>query len=681
MCGIYGRIGRRDDELDRRATLSLRHRGPDDAGLLVDPGGVGDESVVLGHTRLAILDLSDAGHQPMRAEDESLAITYNGEIYNFRELRDELEGEGVTFRSGTDTEVVLQLYRRHGDAAFARLEGMFALGVWDRRARRLVLARDPSGMKPLFYRDRARMPQHPDSIAFASEIKALLADPRVERRPDVRSLAGFLAYTYVPPPGSAFEGVGRVPPGHLLVWQDGRTHLERFHRYTPLPKLELGSFDEATDALDSLLLEVVRQHMISDVPLGAFLSGGVDSGLMVALMQRVKRERGEREPVRTFTLGFGPEGRRYDETEPARQVARALGVDHQEIPMEADLVERRFHHVALQFDEPFGNPTALLHDALCEATRREVTVALAGDGGDEGFGGYPRHRAACSLDLYQRAVPASLRRSVVRRLADRIPEWAEGPQALRRARRFLRTAEQSVPAVYRDWLTYHSPDELSALLSEAAFAACTADGGSLGDLGETESTLLEVDDGSVHPLDLACLADVYGFMPNNVLRDSDHSSMRVALEVRAPYADRRVVDFGLRLPPAWKVGGPLAALVPGGRSSSKRLLRAVAARYLPGEVHAAPKQGFVAPMGTWLNGPLRPLLDRATRPEVLESRGLVRPEAVKQMVEEHRQGRRDRTWHLWELVMLESWFEHRVDRLELPEVREPLPATVWPPAA
>ncbi len=675
MCGIYGRIGTRDDALDARATLALSHRGPDDAGLLVDPDAVLGETVALGHTRLSIIDLSSAGHQPMRSAEEDVAIVYNGEIYNFQELRAELAGQGVAFRSHSDTEVLLHLYRRDGDAMLERLAGMFALGIWDRRRRRLLLARDPSGQKPLFYRSRRTLPGHPDQIAFASEAKALLVDPRVERRPDVRALAGYLAYSYVPPPGSAFEGIARVPPGGRLVWTPEGVSLDRYHRYTAQPKHRFPSPEAAADALESLLLEVVGQHMIADVPLGAFLSGGVDSGLMVAMMKRVKEQRGDREPVRTFTIGFGEEGRLYDETEPARALAKELGVDHTEIPMEADLAGERFHHVALQFDEPFANPTALLHDALCEATRNHVTVALAGDGGDECFGGYPRHRAVRALGLYQRMIPEPVRRGLMRRLADRIPERAEGSQGLRRARRFLRSAERDLSGVYRDWLTFHDPDELAELLSEDAVARSGVAG---GDLGEMEATIADADDGRVDPLDLACLADVYGFLPNNVLRDSDRSSMRVALEVRAPYADVRVVDFGLRLEPSLKVSGPFAALVPGGRSVSKRLLRTVASRYLPSWIHTAPKQGFVAPMGTWLNGPLAPLLDRAIRPEVIEGRGLVRPDAVARMVQEHREGRRDRTWHLWELVILESWFERRIDRLDLPEPTRELKAEVWP---
>ena len=679
MCGIYGRIGARDDELDRRATLSLNHRGPDDRGLLIEPNGPGGHSLALGHTRLAILDLSAAGHQPMRSDDDALAIVFNGEIYNFQKLRAELQERGHRFRSTSDTEVLLHLYEEHGDAMLEHLEGMYAFGLFDRRRQRLLLARDPSGIKPLFYRSAESAPAVGDLLAFASEAKALLVDPRFERRPDLASLAGYLAYLYVPPSGSAFQGIARLDPGHKLVLEAGRIRIERFHRYSPVPKAEFANSEEAVDQLDTLLREVIAEHMISDVPLGAFLSGGIDSGLMVALMDRVRREAGSAQPIRTFTIGFGEEGRLYDESAPAAQLAAHLGTDHRPIQVDPDLAIGRLDHVAQHFDEPFGIATALLHDALCEETRGEVTVALAGDGGDEAFGGYPRHRAVRSLALYSALLPERARTSWIPGLAAKLPDRAEGSQALRRARRFLTSSGGDFATVYREWLSHTTDTELAAILTPGALEAAGATGGrSLGDLGVIESTIRSAPAGS-DTLDQALLADVYGFLPNNVLRDSDRMSMRVALEVRVPYADRRILEFGLRLPTAMKVSSPLAALVPGGSAVSKKLLRTLAARYLPARSSRAPKQGFVPPMGTWLSGSLRELLARATACETLESRGMLRPEVVEGWVAEHHAGKRDRTWPLWSLVVLESWFEQRIDRLELPAVAiDTLEVDVWP---
>ena len=660
MCGIYGRVGPRQDDLDRRATLSLRHRGPDDAGLLVDPQGPDGETLVLGQTRLSILDLSPAGHQPMRSADGNLALAFNGEIFNFLELRRELEEQGRVFQSHSDTEVILHLYALHGDAMLSKLEGMYAIALWDAPRRRLLLARDPAGIKPLFYRTQPS----PDRLAFSSEIKALLVDPKVSRDPCLPALAGYLTYLYVPPPGSAFVGIERLAPGHKLVLQGRHITVQRFHRFQVQPKHTFVDVADATQQLEALLLHVVGQHMLADVPVGAFLSGGIDSGLLVAMMARQKRERGDIERVRTFTVGFGQEGRRWDEVDRAAALARYLDVDHEVVRIAPEAAAERFGFVAQQFDEPFANPTALVHDVLCEGARRHVTVALAGDGGDEAFAGYPRHRATQLLALWQ-TLPRSVREQGFGRIGAWLPERAEGVALLRQARRFLCAGGGDFGAMYRDWLTYYPPRELQALLTAPALAAL---GGAVDrDLGQTEDAVASLGP-DFDPLDAACYADIAGFLPNNVLQESDRISMRHALEVRVPFADRRVLDFGLRLPHALKMS-PAAMWTARGRGASKRVLREVAARYLPDEVVTAPKQGFGAPMGAWLAGPLRSLLEEATRPEVIARRGLVRPEAVAALRAEHLAGKRDRTWNLWALVVLESWFAQRVDRLDLPDVQ------------
>jgi len=659
MCGIYGRVGPRHDELDCRATLSLRHRGPDDCGLLVDANGPDGQALVLGQTRLAILDLSPAGHQPMRSADGRLAVTFNGEIFNFLKLRKELEAQGRVFRSHSDTEVILHLYELHGDAMLQRLEGMYAIALWDAQSRRLLLARDPTGIKPLFYRTGPT----PDVLAFASEIKALLVDPRVPRKADQRALAGYLTYLYVPPPGSAFAGISRLAPGHKLVLQGRHVRVQRFHRFQVQPKRVFSGLPEATQTLEDLLLDVVGEHMLADVPVGAFLSGGIDSGLLVAMMARLKRERGDIQRVRTFTVGFGSEGKRWDEVDRAALLARHLDVEHQVVRIAPQTAEDRFHFVVQQFDEPFANPTALVHDVLCEGARRDVTVALAGDGGDEAFAGYPRHRATQILAVWQQ-LPRALREDVFGRFGRVLPERAEGLPLLRQARRFLLAGSADFGSIYRDWLTYYPPAELRDLMTPSALDAL---GGAVAsDLGQTEDAIAALGP-DFDPLDAACYADISGFLPNNVLQESDRISMRHALEVRVPFADRRILDFGLRLPKHLRMA-PTAIWTARGRAASKLLLREVAARYLPAEVVTAPKQGFGAPMGAWLMGPLRPLLEQATRPGVVERRGLVRSEAVTAMRDEHLAGRRDRTWNLWALVVLESWFEQRVDRLHLPEV-------------
>lgn len=666
MCGIYGRLGRRDDALDQRATATLHHRGPDDAGVVIDELRDTGDIVALGHTRLAILDLTAAGHQPMTDALGQVAVAFNGEIYNYQSVRKALQARGHAFVSNSDTEVVVHAYLAYGDSCLDHLEGMYALAVWDRRHQRLLLARDPSGIKPLYWRGGS-----PDLLAFASEAKALLVDPRVDRKPDVAALCGYLAYLYVPTPRTAFDGLHALLPGHKLAWHRGRIAVERFHRYAAAPKRPPQSLAAAASDLETLLDTVVGEHMLADVPVGAFLSGGIDSGLLVAMMARRKRDRGDREPLRTYTVGFGREGHRWDEVDRAARLASHLGVTHEVVRIDATAAAQRFVHVAQQFDEPFANPTALVHDALCEGARREVTVAVAGDGGDEAFAGYPRHRATQVLRVWQH-LPARLR-SALGALERRLPEQAEAVPLLRQVRRFVRTGSVSLAEAYRDWSTFYTPDHLGEILTADALAAI---GGAVpADLGQVLDCVRGL--GDVDAVDAACLADLVGFLPDNVLRESDRVSMRHALEVRVPFADRRVVQFGLQLPVAHKLP-PGGVWRGGGAAAGKRVLREVARRWLPAEIVDAPKQGFGAPMGAWLTGPLQGLLEQATDPTVLAQRGLVQPAAIERVKRDHFAGRRDHTWHLWALVVLESWFEQRIDRMALPEpVRVPA-VTVLP---
>ncbi|MBI5607608.1 MAG: asparagine synthase (glutamine-hydrolyzing) [Deltaproteobacteria bacterium] len=648
MCGIYGRLGTRQDDLDKRATASLRHRGPDDAGIWVDDAA--EPAMILGHTRLSILDLSAAGHQPMLTPDERYALVFNGELYNFATLRRELEALGVAFRSQSDTEVVLQSLVQWGDAGLTRLEGMFAIALWDQRERRLLLARDPSGIKPLFWR------QGPDALAFASEIKALLVDPQVSRQPNLPALAGFLQYLYVPTPQTAFQGIHSLRPGHRLVWQAGAHDIKRFSGFSLHSKAPLRPLEAASDDLERLLQLVIGEQMVADVPVGAFLSGGLDSGLIVALMAKAKRERGDREHLRTFTVAFGREGGQWDESARARRMAQHLGVEHAVVHVDPQAVAANFHMVADQFDEPFANPTAMAHDVLCQFARREVTVALAGDGGDEAFAGYPRHRAVWFLQAWQR-LPATLRREIARMEA-RLPEQAEALPLLRQARRFVRSNRHGFADTYRDWLTFYSQEALWDLLTEPMRVAL---GDQLpDDLGNTLASLREVE--GAHPIDAACYADIAGFLPDNVLRESDRISMRHALEVRVPFADRRVLQYGLSLPVELKLPAQSLLSRSGGAQAGKRVLRNLAARHLPHEVIAAPKQGFGAPMGAWLLGPLREQMERSTDPRRVAELGIVRPQVAEQLRREHLTGQRDRTWPLWSLMVLDSWFARWIER-------------------
>lgn len=653
MCGIYGRIGKRNDDLDRRATATLQRRGPDGAGLWLESDGPGGHSLVLGHTRLACMDLTAAAHQPMTSPDGQLALVMNGEISNFQKLRADLIAQGRSLQSSGDTEVVLHLYDLYGDDMLSRMEGMYALALWDGRQRRFLLARDAVGTKPLFWRqlDAGR-------LAFSSEIKALLEDPSCSRQPDQRALAGYLSHLYVPGAATAFADIQQLPPGHKLVLDDLGQRLERFHSFTVAPKLEFASLGQAADALERELFLIIGELMTADVPVGLLLSGGIDSGVVAALMTRHQREHGGPQ-LRTFTAGFGSQGQHFDETLPAAAVASHLGAKNKLILVDGDLAAQRFHNVVERFDEPFGNPTALLLDVLSESVRSEVKVALTGDGGDEAFGGYPRYRATQLLGAWQQ-LPAIVRDKWLPAMVSKWPARPEQHPLALHARRFLGATQGPFAATYEDWLSAYNHSDLMNLLTPDTLAQLRTAGALPRDFGTTARAMAELPTGT-SPLDAACFADVSGFLPGNVLAAGDRMAMGHGLELRVPLADRRVIDFGLRLPSHLKLSRT-AWLGSTGRHATKRVLREVASRYLPPAHVGKPKQGFVAPLARWLAGPMRDLVLGATDAAVLQRRGLVRPEAVARMREEHFSGRRDHSLRLWSLLMLETWFQARVDR-------------------
>ncbi len=656
MCGIYGRIGPPDEQLDLRATQSLHHRGPDGAGLWLEP--LQERGLALGHARLAIVDLTDAGFQPMHSADGRYVLVFNGEIYNFLSLRTQLESQGRQFVSHCDTEVILHLYALHGDAMLPMLEGMFALALWDRREKRLLLARDATGIKPLFYRQPS-----PETMTFASEIKALLIDPACPRQPDLRAIAGYLGYLFVPAPATAFQGIRQLLPGHALAWQANQTRSFRFHQYRVEPKQPFVSLHDASQQLESLLKSVLAEHMMADVPVGAFLSGGIDSGLLVAMMQRLRQESGVGGQLQTLTVGFSDDVVGLDETQCAAQIAQQLGVKHEILRVDSILASDGLSHVIQQFDVPFANSTAQMLDVLCQKTRQHVTVAVTGDGGDEAFAGYPRYRATWPLIAWQ-YLPQILRTRLPK-LLQGVSEGRDSRATVRRMRRFLTASSGPFAHTYRDWLNQAPLAEQFALLTPETLAAVSIDGQLPLDLGRTLEVLAELP-ASAAPLDAACYADVHSFLPDNILSQSDRMSMRHGVELRVPFADRRIIDFGLRLPTLYK-STPLAIFSSSGRHAAKRVLRDVAARYLPQAIANLPKKGFVAPMGSWLAGPLKEMVSHALRPEQLQKRGIVRPEVAQQLQAEHQSGKRDNSWRIWSLVVLETWFQQRIDRLDLPD--------------
>src|SRR5579862_7386362 len=592
MCGICGLLGRDapDPVQVERMTAAIVHRGPDHGA--VESHG----RCVLGYRRLSIIDLT-TGEQPVRNERGDVVAVFNGELYNFRELRRELEAHGHEISGTGDTPVLPHAYEQWGLGFVERLEGMFALALWDRDAERLVLARDRLGKKPLVY---ARLPD--GTLAFASETKALLRLPELSRELDLGQLDAFLALQYVP--RSGLRAVERVPPASYLVAERGTVSLKRY--WSPKPasnNLLQGWVERAREEVTA----AVRRRLVADVPLGALLSGGVDSSIVVAAMARASAE-----PVRTFTVGF-PDAR-YDERAYARAVAERYGTRHDELEIDPrpELLER----LALAFDEPFGDEAALPTLLLCEAARRHVKVALVGDGGDEVFGGYERYRAHTLAGR----VP-----SAAARLAVAAPWGRREPRStLFRARRFLDAAAQPPGERYARLVEVFPLELRRRLWTDEARAHATA-------------ALLPA------ASDLR-LVDIESYLPGDLLPKADIASMAVSLELRSPFLDHRVVELGLALPPKLARG--------------KAALKQAFAADLPPAVAGRSKAGFGVPLNRWFHEELRPVAEDLL---LGEDRGLFRRDELERLLREHHERRADHGHRLWCLCMLELWQRNYVD--------------------
>jgi asparagine synthase (glutamine-hydrolysing) len=610
ICGLLARHGTPDPALVDAMRAALVHRGPDEGSTDLLDG------CALGHQRLRVLDL-ETGSQPVSNERGDVVAVFNGELYNFPELREELARGGHAVRGTGDTPVIPHLYEEHGARFVERLEGMFALALWDRGRGRLVLARDRVGKKPLVW---ARLPDR--TLAFASELKALLRLPGLAAEPDLAALDAYLALGYVPGERTGLRGVQRLPPGHLLVVENGTERLERYWRLEQVAQSHKVEDEEWLERVRATVAAAVRRRLAADVPLGALLSGGIDSSVVVALMAQASSG-----PVRTFTVGFGEE--RYDEREFARAVAERYGTVHEEVVLEPDVAET-LPRLAAAFDEPLGDEAALPTFLICEQARKHVTVALTGDGGDESFAGYERYlvpglarRAAAipgaaSLGARAlRALPSGRRepRSPAFRVA-RFLETAAAPAA----ERYARTLEVFPPSLRRDlW------DADVAPVSAAELLGAPPAGGIAG----------------------LQLLDVATYLPGDLLPKADIASMAHSLELRSPLLDREVLELGLALPDSLKTRG---------RQGKVALRRAFAAD-LPPEVAARGKTGFGVPIGRWFRGELRGL----ARDVLLGGRGPFRREAVERLLDEHESGRRDHGHRLWSLVMLELWLRTHVE--------------------
>ena len=608
MCGIAGFVGWNQSPAETEETLArmcgaIRHRGPDDEGHLVRP------RVGLGMRRLSIIDVA-GGRQPISNETGDVHVVFNGEIYNHHELRSRLEALGHRFASHSDTETIVHLYEEHGPAFVDPLRGMFGIALWDEKRERLVLARDRVGIKPLYYWET------PDGLAFASELRSFLALDHFPQRIDPLAIARYLSLGYVPDPLCVFEGVRKLPPGHILEW-DAKRGARVSEFWTPV-RDENRDLDEhsATEELKRLLLAEVGSHLESEVPLGAFLSGGVDSSTVVALMTRLMSRR-----VQTFSIGF--EDRRYNEAPDAALVAKALGTEHTELILNPD-ADRLIEDVIRAFDEPFADSSALPTLLVSQLARREVTVALSGDGGDELFGGYTRY-----ADMEGRGeLQSALLRATLGGVARRLPQASFGRNRLldlSRTRRGRYTATVATPLLPREGGVGR---------------------GSLGDAARFDDLLEPLFARTAHrdfPTQMM-LVDIMSYLPGDILTKVDRMSMATSLEARVPLLGSDLVEFAVSVPSALKMRD----------GTGKWLLRNAVKDLVPARVLEKPKQGFAVPLGSWFRGELSHRVDALLREDspIYE---YVDPVAVRGIVMEHRLRRRDHSSMIWRLMALDLW--------------------------
>lgn len=609
MCGIVGFAaapGRAAPEarVGEAMNAAIVHRGPDDGGVHRE------DAVLLGMRRLAIIDLG-GGHQPMFSADGHRVLVFNGEIYNFRRLRAELQSMGHRFRSDSDSEVILVAYEAWGEAAVARLEGMFAFALWDRTRGQLLLARDRLGKKPLFLWDG------PDGLGFASELKSLLALPGFRRDVDTGVLPGYFAFGYVPSPRSIFRDVRKLPAGHYAVWRDGRLREERYWQLDFAPTFQ-GSEAEAEQQLHDRLQAAVDDRLVADVPFGAFLSGGLDSSVVVALMaQRMTQ------PVKTFSIGF--KEARYSELSGAKRVADILGTDHHELVVEpeaTELIEKLVWHL----DEPFADSSALPTFLVSELARPHVKMVLSGDGGDEGFAGYERYLKFLAL---QRLGPLRGVASMGLRAAGGVLPGLFG----QRLRRVGERLGERFPDSYLSGVALSRPEQMRALLGPAGAEGYAA-----------LHPLFRADD--ARPMiDRIVDADIRSYLLDDILVKLDRMTMAASIEGRAPLLDHRVVEFAVRLPAHLRVRD--------GRG--KHLLRQVARRWLPSDVLDKPKQGFAIPLPDWFRTTLGAMAADVFASRAFRERGWVQPAVVDRLLADHRAGRADHAEPLWQVLVLELW--------------------------
>lgn len=640
MCGIAGYYSKQDTLSHKDSLLSaidlLTHRGPDDSGLFFDD----EHGVGLGHRRLSIIDLSPAGHQPMASEDGTVVIVFNGEVYNFSEIKMELTGFGHRFKGASDTEVVLKAYLQWGVDCLQKFVGMFAFAIWDHSRKRLFIARDRLGIKPLYYHLSG------PTLLFGSELKALMAFSGFPLEVDPDAFRLYLHYQYIPAPRTIFKNTYKLEPGHYLIY-DGRELIKRQWWKIPGSDNAPGispplSEKEALSRLDDILTRAVSDRLISDVPLGALLSGGVDSSIVVALMQKVNRS-----PVRTFSIGFKEKG--YNEAPWAGKIAKHLGTDHTELYVTSQDALHVISHLPQVYDEPFADSSAIPTFLVSRLTRDQVAVALSGDGGDEQFAGYARYWMTETMARHMNRIPPSARKLLHNSL-EKIPVYGLAPfyQAVRHClpQRFR---VENFPDKWQKLVSQLSHSELSELYRMTVSIWSRDEIFNLTGCRVPPSTYEDVFSNTEHcsTLKKLLVADQLTYLPDGMLTKVDRASMAASLEVRVPLLDHRVVEFTARLPNSYKCRN----------GKGKYLLTELLCKYVPRQLVERPKMGFGVPIAKWFRKELKELLHDYLSSERLKKEGRLDTKTVSRCLDEHQNGTANHQHRLWSLLMWEMWRE------------------------
>jgi asparagine synthase (glutamine-hydrolysing) len=640
MCGIAGLATIRGGPVPSPAFLQrmcqvMTHRGPDDEGFVVRDG------VGLAMRRLEIID-PQGGRQPIHNEDETIWIVFNGEIYNYPDLQAELRTRGHRFYTRCDTEVVVHAYEEWGRACVEHLNGMFAFAIWDQNTQTVFIARDRVGIKPLYYA------AHGGRLSFASELKALLIDPSIPRQIDPAALTQYLALEYVPSPRSIFSDISKLPPGHTLVWNrlTGDHHVRSYWDVDLAASETNGprkTLDEEADQLRSVLKAAVRRELISDVPLGVFLSGGIDSSSIAAMMADLTPGN-----VNSFSIGFRDAS--FDESRYARQVAKHLGTNHHELVLEPQMLTDLIPDVVRRLDEPLGDASIIPTYLLSSFTRQHVKVALGGDGGDELFAGYPTLRAHRLMGWYDR-LPRLLRGNVIPSLVAHMPVSLDNFSLDFMAKRFVSGAGDPPALRHIRWLGSFPAEERGALLKPDVLSSLEED--PVSELVRTHLARQPLRE----PLNQILYLDMKLYLEGDILVKLDRASMMASLEARVPFLNVDVVEHVARLPLSLKLRG----------LRSKFLLRHAIKDRLPAEILNRKKKGFGIPVSRWILGPLNEQFRSALAPSRIKAQGLFEPAAVTRLLDDHLAGRRDNRKPLWSLFMFEHWYENYVEGIEMPE--------------